>query len=319
LTGTSSERRAHGGNGARLAEALGLNPASVLDLSASLCPVAPDPTATVQRHLGAVGRYPDPERATAALAEAMGVEPDHLLLTNGGAEAIALTGAVLGGTVEEPDFSLYPRSGGPLWRSNPNNPLGTLASAGAVAGVWDEAFWPLATGTWTRGDHLQGSIVVGSLTKLLACPGLRLGYVLCADDALMWRIRRRQPEWSVNGLAADALGDLLRPVDLPTWSSQTAALRDQLVHLLRSHELAVRAGHGPWVLVDRSGSLRAKLLTEGIVVRDCASFGLDGTVRIAIPRLDQFDRLERALGRHWETGSEPRTGAPDADTRRAAP
>jgi len=316
LIGASPGRRAHGGNGARLAAELGIDPASVLDLSASLCPVAPDPSPTVQRHLGAIGRYPDPARATAALSEAMGVEPDHLLLTNGAAEAIALTGAVIGGTVEEPEFSLYPRSGGPLWRSNPNNPLGTLAPAGAKAGVWDEAFWPLATGTWTRGDHLRGSVVVGSLTKLLACPGLRLGYVLCADDALMWRIRRDQPEWSVNGLAADALADLMRPADLPAWSSQTAVLRDQLADLLRCYELSVRAGHGPWVLVDGSGALRAKLLTDGIVVRDCASFGLDGTVRIAVPRADQFWRLERALRRHCGTGSEPRSGTPDADTRR---
>jgi histidinol-phosphate/aromatic aminotransferase/cobyric acid decarboxylase-like protein len=317
--GASADRRAHGGNGARLAAELGIDPASVLDLSASLCPVAPDPSATVQRHLGALGRYPDPARATAALAEAMGVEPEHLLLTNGGAEAIALTGAVLGGTVEEPDFSLYPRTGGPLWRSNPNNPLGTLAPAGAKAGVWDEAFWPLATGTWTRGDHLQGSVVVGSLTKLLACPGLRLGYVLCADEALMRRIRRSQPEWSVNGLAADALADLMRPVDLPAWSSQTAALREQLADVLRSYEFDVHAGHGPWVLVDRSGVLRAKLLTEGIVVRDCTSFGLDGTVRIAVPRQDQFGRLERALRRHCGTESQARPATPDADTRRPAP
>ncbi|MHB1582222.1 MAG: aminotransferase class I/II-fold pyridoxal phosphate-dependent enzyme [Acidimicrobiales bacterium] len=319
MTSPSVDRPVHGGNGARLAEELGIDPASVLDLSASLCPVAPDPSPAVQRHLGALGRYPDPEAATAALAEAMGVQPEHLLLTNGGAEAIALAGAVLGGTVEEPDFSLYPRAGGPLWRSNPNNPLGTLAPSGAKAGVWDEAFWPLATGTWTRGDHLQGSVVVGSLTKLLACPGLRVGYVLCADDALMWQIRRRQPEWSVNGLAADALADLLRPVDLPAWSSQTAALRDQLADLLRSHELAVHAGDGPWVLVDRSGSLRAKLLTEGIAVRDCASFGMGGTVRIAVPRPDQFGRLERALRRHCGGDSEPRSATPDADTRRAAP
>ncbi len=319
LTSAWPDRRAHGGNGARLAAELGIDPASVLDLSASLCPVAPDPSPTVQRHLGAVGRYPDPARATAALAEAMGVLPEHLLVTNGGAEAIALTGAVLGGTVEEPDFSLYPRAGGPRWRSNPNNPLGTLAPADAAAGVWDEAFWPLATGTWTRGDHLQGSVVVGSLTKLLACPGLRLGYVLCADDGLMRRIRRRQPDWSVNGLAADALADLLGPVDLPAWSRQTAALRDQLADLLGSYELAVHAGHGPWVLVDGSGSLRAKLLTEGIAVRDCASFGLAGTVRIAVPRPDQFPRLERALRRHCGTARQPRSGIPEPDTRGTAP
>ena len=319
MTSGSCDRRVHGGNGARLADELGIDPASVLDLSASLCPVAPDPSATVQRHLGAIGRYPDPVRATATLADAMGVEPEHLLLTNGGAEAIALTGAILGGTVEEPDFSLYPRVGGPLWRSNPNNPLGTLLSAGTKAGVWDEAFWPLATGSWTRGDHLQGSVVVGSLTKLLACPGLRLGYVLCADDALMSQICRSQPEWSVNGLAAEALADLIRPVDLPAWSRQTATLRGQLADLLRSYELDVHAGHGPWVLVERSGSLQARLWSEGIVVRDCASFGLDGTVRIAVPRPEQFARLERALRRHDGTDRAPRSGTPDADTRHVGP
>ena len=312
-------RRAHGGDGARLAEERGIDPASVLDLSASLCPVAPDPSAAVRRHLGAVGRSPDPGRATATLADTMGVEHEHLVLTNGGAEAIALVGALLGGTVEEPDFSLYPRTGGPLWRSNPNNPLGTLASAAAEAGVWDEAFWPLATGTWTRGDHVRGSVVVGSLTKLLACPGLRVGYVLCADDVLMSRIRRAQPEWSVNGLAADALADLLRPVDLPAWSAETAALRDQLADLLGSHGLSVRAGHGPWVLVDGSGALRSELLAEGVVVRDCASFGMGGTVRVAVPRPEQFGRLESALRRHRGATSGPRSGARDASTSRAAP
>ncbi len=313
------DRRAHGGNGARLAAELGIDPAVVLDLSASLCPVAPDPSAAVRRHLGALGRYPDPERATTLLAQAMEVEPGHLLLTNGGAEAIALTGSVLGGTVEEPDFSLYPRAGGPLWRSNPNNPLGTLAPAGARAGVWDEAFWPLATGSWTRGDHLRGSVVVGSLTKLLACPGLRLGYVLCADDALMGRIRRGQPEWSVNGLAADSLADLMCPVDLPAWSRQTGALREALAGLLGSCGLSVRAGQGPWVLVDEAGALRAQLLTEGIVVRDCASFGLSDAVRIAVPREEHFPRLEEALRRHCGTTSEARSVRPRADRRHGAP
>src|SRR5215469_17794324 len=94
-----------------------------------------------------------------------------LLLTNGGAEAIVLAGAELGGSVIEPDFALYPRDGGRRWRSNPHNPTGLLAGPEVAAEVWDEAFYPLATGQWTRGD--PGQVVVGSLTKLLACPGLR--------------------------------------------------------------------------------------------------------------------------------------------------
>src|SRR5205085_500529 len=73
---------------------------------------------------------------------------------------------------------LRPSPGPGRWRSNPNHPLGTLAAVTDRAAVWDEAFWPLATGTWTRGDADRSAIVVGSLTKVFACPGLRVGYVL---------------------------------------------------------------------------------------------------------------------------------------------
>jgi histidinol-phosphate/aromatic aminotransferase/cobyric acid decarboxylase-like protein len=286
---------AHGGDGAAVARALGVAPGDVLDLSASLCPVAPDPAAAVAAHLDALGRYPDPGAATATLAAAMEVDPAHLLLTNGGAEAIALLAAATGGSVVEPDFSLYPRGDGGRWRSNPNNPLGTLAGPGETAAVWDEAFWPLATGTWTRGDHLAGAVVLGSLTKLLACPGLRAGYLLCADAGLMGRLRAAQPAWAVNGLVADGMADLLAPVDLPAWQAATDALRVELEALLAARGFTVRAGRGCWVLVEGAGDLRARLLPSGVVVRDCTSFGLPGTVRIAVPRRRHLDRLASAL------------------------
>ena len=140
------------------------------------------------------------------------------MLTNGGAEAIALVAAEIGGRVDEPEFGLHPRRGGPRWRSNPHSPSGLLARPDERADVWDEAFFPLATGRWTRGD---GAVVVGSLTKLLACPGLRLGYVL-ADPALVARCRARQPAWSVGGLAAAALPELLEAADLPGWCAGLA-------------------------------------------------------------------------------------------------
>ena len=197
---------AHGGDGARIAEALGIPVNDVLDLSLSLNPVAPDVRPLVASHLDALRRYPDPERACAALAGAMGVDQDRLVLTNGGAEAIALVAAEVGGQVEEPEFSLHPRTGGPRWRSNPHNPTGRLAPPTEAAGVWDEAFWPLATGTWTRGDADAGAWVVGSLTKLLACPGLRVGYVLTPSAHAARVVRDRQPTWSVNGLVAEAPG-----------------------------------------------------------------------------------------------------------------
>jgi histidinol-phosphate/aromatic aminotransferase/cobyric acid decarboxylase-like protein len=294
----------HGGDGRRVAAALGFDPSAVLDLSASMNPVAPDPVPILARHLDAMRRYPDPGPATAALAEVLDVDRRRLLLTNGGAEAIALVAAELGrGWVDEPDFSLYRRHlegldrGGPRFCSNPHNPTGVLAAPDDRAGVWDEAFYPLATGRWSRGDADEGSIVVGSLTKVLACPGLRLGYVLAPDTDLVERLARRQPGWSVNGLAAEALPDLLATVDLPAWATAITELRRQLVTVLQRHGLWPAPSAANYVLVGAAAGLRHRLAQQGVVVRDCASFGLPDHVRIAVPDADGIDRLSKALER----------------------
>ena len=285
---------AHGGDGARVAAALGLDPGSVLDLSASLNPVAPDPAPVVARHLDELGRYPDPARATRALAEAIGAPPGCVLLTNGGAEAISLVAGLLGGRVVEPEFSLHPRGGGPLWRSDPHNPTGRLAGPEERAGVRDEAFYPLATGRWTRGD--PDTVVVGSLTKVFACPGLRVGYVLAGPD-LVSRLRDRQPAWSVNGPAAAALPDLLAEADLPRWTAEIAALRRDLVSLLDRHGLDPAPSDANYVLCRKAPGLRGRLAPHAVVVRDCASFGLPGQARIAVPTAEGLARLARALER----------------------
>lgn len=289
----------HGGDGPAVAAALGVDPASVLDLSASLNPIAPDVGALALGHLAALARYPDPDRATRALAAAIGVDPRRVVLTNGGSEAIALVAAELGpGWVEEPDFSLYRRHlpalrpGAPVWRSNPRNPTGELAPPDEHAAVWDEAFYPLATGTWTRGDD---AVVVGSLTKVFACPGLRLGYVLARDAHFADRIRERQPRWAVNGIAAALLPELLARADLPAWATGIAHLRAELVAVLRAHGLRARPSQAPFVLVDDAAGLRERLAPLGVVVRDCTGFGLPDCVRVAVPDAAGLERLDAAL------------------------
>ena len=279
----------HGGDAAAIARALDLDPTCMLDLSVNLNPVAPDVRPVLARHVDAVRTYPDPARAEAALAERLGGE---VLLTNGGSEAIALVAGHLGSvSVREPEFSLWRRharveGGAPLVRSNPNNPTGLLAGDDERAAVWDEAFFPLATGRWTRGDD---ALVVGSLTKVLACPGLRVGYALGDVDAL----RVAQPQWSVNGLVCSALPELLDLVDLSSWSRAIATLRAQLVDVLRAADLSVRPSDAPWVLVD--APLRERLAPHGVVVRDCASFGMPGVTRIAVPGERGLERLAEAL------------------------
>ena len=290
----------HGGDGPAVARALGLDPADLLDLSQNLNPFAPDPAEVVRRNLGALGHYPDDRAATGLLAERLGVDPGRLLLTNGGSEAITLVAAELGGGVRsEPEFALHPRDPdparphGPRWRSNPHSPTGRLAAPEETADVWDEAFHALATGAWTAGRE-DGTVVVGSLTKTFACPGLRLGYVVARDEAERERLAALQPHWPVGALALACLPDLLETADLPGWSRRVAAARRELVDLLGAHGLTVQAADAPWVLVDAPG-LRDRLAPRGVLVRDCASFGLPGVARVAVPDADGLSRLERAL------------------------
>lgn len=290
---------AHGGDAWRLAEALEVPLDHVLDLSASLNPVAPPVAALAAAHLDELTRYPSDHRATTTLAEAMGVDPGRLVLTNGGAEAIALVARMMPvGWVERPDFSLYARHldrlepGAPVWRSDPHNPTGRLASPDEVADVRDEAFFPLATGRWTRGDD---SVVVGSLTKLFACPGLRLGYVLAPDERIATAIRSLRPEWSVNGLAAAMLPELLSAADLPGWSTAIVALRRELADVLARHGYRAEPGAANYLWIPAATGLRERLLPTGILIRSGASFGAPDAARIAVPTPDGLARLADAL------------------------
>lgn len=289
----------HGGDSARLAAALGTPIEAVLDLSQSLNPVAPDVSALVRANAGSVARYPDPSEASDALARTLGVDPERVVLTNGGSEAIALVAAEHPeGRVDEPDFSLYARhltsrdAGAPRWRSNPHNPSGRLAADDEHAAVWDEAFYPLATGEWTRGDD---AIVVGSLTKVFACPGLRVGYVLCPTAAAAAALRARQPEWSVNGIACAVVPELLEQADVKQWRDQIADLRADLVDQLARHGLDADPSDACFVLVRHAPGLRTHLARSGVLVRDTTNFGIVNGARVAVPDADGFARLAAAL------------------------
>jgi histidinol-phosphate/aromatic aminotransferase/cobyric acid decarboxylase-like protein len=301
----------HGGDGPRVAAALGLDPSAVLDLSASLNPFAPDVEVLARPHLASLGRYPDVTAAEALAADGLGLPRERFVLTAGGSQAIALVAAHLGaGWVDEPDFSLYRRHlprldpAAPRWRSDPHSPSGRLAPGEESASVWDEAFLPLAAGVWTRG---RPAWALGSLTKAFACPGLRVGYAVTPDADAADAVRRARPEWAVGSLACAVLPDLLAAADPPGWTAAVARARADLAAVLRAHDWEPEPSDAPWLLVPRARGLRGALARQGVVVRDCASFGLPDHVRIAVPGAAGLERLDRALA---AVRGHPATGAP---------
>ncbi len=168
---------------------------------------------------------------------------------------------------------------------NPASPSGTLDPAHAIRAlrrpgrvvVVDEAFMDLVpgeAGSLVR-ERLDDVIVVRSITKALAIPGLRAGYAV-APAALAERLRAVRPPWSANTLALAALAATARHPDaLAEIAERVTAERDDL-----AARLAPLSGLRSWssatnfVLVEVADgpALVAALRACDIAVRPAASF-----------------------------------------------
>jgi threonine-phosphate decarboxylase len=304
--------------------------------------------------LAGVNRYPDPtyRQAREAIAEAEGVTPDEVLLTNGGAEAIFLAAALHAGhraVIVQPTFSEYARacrqSGlavsslelngeefvldeGEAQRDmaqcevmflcRPNNPTATLVPFAAIerlleAGiehgstlVVDEAFIDFVvpderlTPLLARYPNL---ILLRSLTKVYAIPGLRLGYLLGSADTVA-RLRALQMPWSVNHLAASLPPLLLADQAFVAMTRRWfEAEQPRLQHRLTTARLRVVPSRANFFLVQpaagsgRTESFFAFLLRSGIQARHTHNFpGLEGGwLRLALRDAAENDQLLRVI------------------------
>ena len=189
----------------------------------------------------------------------------------------------------EADFVLdpdaVPSSADLVVVGNPASPSGTLDPAAALLAlrrpgrtlVVDEAFMDLVPGeppSLVR-DPLPDVIVVRSMTKSLAIPGLRAGYAVAAAP-LARKLRAVRPPWSCNALALAALRAMaLRPQALAQAAARAQTERADLeqrlaqIHGVRTWPSAanfvlVRVADGPAVV--------ARLRAERIAVRPAGSF-----------------------------------------------
>ena len=133
------------------------------------------------------------------------------------------------------------------------------------------------------------------MTKLLACPGLRLGYIVARTPEEATRLRELRPQWSINAIAAAALPDLMEQADLEAWSKSIGVLRHQLSTLLADHGLQTSPAAANYVWVESAPGLRDALLPYGVLIRSGASFGHPDAVRIAVPNDSGLSRLEVCL------------------------
>jgi threonine-phosphate decarboxylase len=191
---------------------------------------------------------------------------------------------------------------------DPNNPTGRsvgadgwrrlLDAAGEAHVLVDESFAPFrAIGTdLPLGD--ARIVVVRSLTKVLGIPGVRAGFIVAPPD-LAVTLRSLIDPWSVgsHALAAAAAGGW----GLDDGARRTIAdWRRDLVAALAARDSTAVLADANFVLAtvtSSTDSFIGAVAADRIAVRSCASFGLAGVVRIAVPTPAGLALLVAALDR----------------------
>ena len=201
---------------------------------------------------------------------------------------------------------------------NPNNPTGVYLDQGEVEAlaeaardadsllVVDEAYLSFVEHPWDSLDLLDRPevVLVRSMTKDYAQAALRLGYAIASEEVVS-RLRRYQPDWSVNGLAQRAgICALDDSGYLPAARKSVASSKNYLISEIGALGLEIPSSEANFLLikVGDAAKWRSILLTKGIVVRDCTSFGLPEYIRVGIRPIGDCERLVAAIAEVTQTG-----------------
>jgi histidinol-phosphate aminotransferase len=192
---------------------------------------------------------------------------------------------------------------------NPNNPTGLYLSRREIESVLeamedsllilDEAYVTFVEKRWDPFDLIeQGNVVVlRSMTKDYGLPGLRLGYAVACRE-IIDNLRPVLPPWNVNAIAQKVGADVLEKEEYlrqslrQIWEAKrflTGELNRLGFTVLPSdaNYFLVKVGNAP--------ECHRSLLQQGILVRDCTSFGLKEYIRIAPRTMPECQKLIAAI------------------------
>ncbi len=326
---------AHGSVALQELRQYGLNPANVLDFSVNTNPLGPAPSVLRAVCDTRWNRYPgdDEPPLRQQLAASNALSEHQVVLGNGSVDLLwwTLLAVVRPGdlvAVAPHTFGEYAHAARAVgarvlathdhsdarvvFVCQPNNPTGEYRSREAIEQllcersnrlvVLDEAYAAFVDGRWPAqqllADHAN-LLILRSMTKDHALPGLRLGYLLAAQPVAQ-AIAAVRPPWSVNAGALRAGLAALQPEareHVDRARALVAESRSILSDGLTRLGFGVRPSHANFVLVEvgDAPTFRRLLLPAGFVVRDCTSFGLPACVRIACRLPAECERLLAAI------------------------
>ncbi len=295
----------------------------------------------LKRSLDLIASYPEPDAASLAklLATYHELSPAELLVSNGATEAIYLIAQSFRDSYSQvlsPTFSEYAdactihghrvehihsiEALSPqcqlLWLCNPNNPTGGVIAKEQLTGlveshpktlfVVDQSYEyfthePLLCSH--EALRFPNLILIHSMTKRFAIPGLRLGYIT-ASKTLIDRLGAGRMPWSVNALAIKA-GEFVVSQGLPEtidrhWLWQEAKRMASEIGRIAGFEALPTSTHFMLIKMQhaKASELKQYLIDKhGLLIRNASNFvGLDERFfRIATQTELQNELLIEAL------------------------
>lgn len=196
----------------------------------------------------------------------------------------------------------------------PNNPTGimpegndllaVIRKAGEVGCeiVLDEAFIDFIDESRSFIPELKDFphvIVVRSMTKMYAIPGIRLGYVVAHPDVIV-ALKSAAPHWNVNGLAAAIGADCLGEEAYRQQAIRHAAEeREKMSVFLKQFGCIVTESEANFLSFKPhdAGKLYMDMLRQGIVLRHSENFqGMNGRwLRIGMKSSEEMEKLRSEL------------------------
>lgn len=291
--------------------------------------------------MGDIASYPEPEplEAERAVAEAIGVSPGEVMVTNGATEAIYLIAQATAGcatAIITPTFAEYadachmhshkiteirtldelPEDTQTVWLCNPNNPTGTVMPIGVLDSwmesrrrtlfVIDASYAPFTdqpTLKAAESTKLPNVLMLHSMTKAFAVPGLRLGYIT-GNVNIINKVKRYRMPWSVGTVTQNACRYLMEHRDDYTIPiKELMQERGRVAKSLTALDAIEVMPSDSHILLCRWHNGTAAELKEtlaqryGILIRDASNFhGLDSRhFRIAVQTAKKNDELIKAI------------------------
>ncbi len=334
-----------------LARELGIAPDAIVKLASNENPLGPSPKAldAMRAALERAHFYPDGGAyyLRGAIAEKFGLRRENVILGNGSNEIIEFCGHAFlrpGDEVVTSDhaFAVYKLmaqlfgaravevSEKPgfvhdlgamadaitertreVFVANPNNPTGTIVSAGDIARfmdrvpahvtvVFDEAYHefldnPPDTLRYVREG--RNVVVLRTFSKIQGLANLRIGYGMAPVEMVEVLQKTRQP-FNANGIAqAGAMAALNDEEHM----ARTKAVTDEGRAYLQGEFAAMGLGFIPsyanfvTVHVGDGRQVFEALLKQGVIVRAMGGYKLPAWVRVSVGTMDQNRRCTEAL------------------------